>query len=163
MEFGDITLAIHVNGWNTMTHSLDRAPPYLIRRSLCFIALTPEAFTCHVCRKIARKKGPEYIHQRGWSVAAGGHCVLCNHDYCTSHGSKRRNDGGVDVCEISHVSYFNNHKWKPKVYPTLRKFLEETRWDGNLGYIYATVVSESLVPRVYGGSKIAQIQKIQKI
>jgi len=85
----------------------------------------PDNFACHVCKKIARKKGIKYVHEKGWSTAPGGHCVLCNHEYCSNHASKRRRDR-VDVCEISHVSYFRNHRQKPDIYPTVDKYLEAT-------------------------------------
>ena len=86
-------------------------------------SITTDEFACHVCRKIARKKGNDYIYRQGWSSATGGHCVLCNHEYCVSHvGIPLRTDG-IEVCEISHLSYYRNHLNKPNVYPTVEVYL----------------------------------------
>ena len=95
-------------------------------------SIKTDEFACHVCRKIALKKGSEYIYQQGWSTTTGGHCVLCNHEYCASHAGvvllPRGADGSggtgiIEVCEISHISYYRNHMNKPNVYPTVERYL----------------------------------------
>ncbi|ORY99749.1 hypothetical protein BCR41DRAFT_363689 [Lobosporangium transversale] len=79
----------------------------------------PSGVNCHICSKMAMRKGVAKHYQEPVR-----HCMLCNKMFCDSHKSPSQptdGDGGEGVCEINHSTYYRKRPNKPDVYMSLEQ------------------------------------------